>query len=456
MKYKPYSEDVESALIAACLVNNEALSIAIERIQDDHFYVRNHPRIWNAITKLYNSGKEITSTSVASFFSDEELTKYIQEISAFCIDSSPKQIDILIERLIELWQRRTLIWKLEETLTELESEDPDDRANEVIEELDAFLYKLNSEEDIKGPNLNGMQDAIEAINRAMKNGGVVGVSTGFKEIDKILGGFAKQDLIIIAGRPSMGKTSLALCMAEKIQEKEPVLFCSLEMSAEQISCKRLSLRTNIPATKMREGSLSQAEVNTIIASQNPGQLWIDDQAAISPDQLLSRARRLKKQYGLGAIVVDYLQLMSASRDAQRQGSVQATTEISKRLKGIAKDLDVPVIALSQLSRALESRESKRPMLSDLRESGSIEQDADSVMFVYRDEYYLERNYPEKFNKESDENYSKRLNTYHERLNEAKGKAEVIVAKNRHGRIDTAVMEFIGETTKFTDLEDRLT
>lgn len=453
LKEMPYAEQAEIALLGACLVHDKSLSTALEKVKEDYFYVRHHPNIWNAIVKTHAAGKEVSHSTIASYFPDETRQKYIREIGVGVLDTSEKQVEFLIERLRDRYQRRELRWKIEAILDGLESDDPDDTAVKYMEELDGFLYELNEAQEIKGPNLNGMTEALKSIETAMNNGGVIGVSTGYNSLDNILGGFAKQDLIIVAGRPSMGKTSLALCIAETIQENVPTLFCSLEMSAEQISCKRLSLRTDIPTTKMREGKLQPVELQKLVEHSKPGNLWIDDTPALTPDQLLSRARRLKKSEGLGLIVVDYLQLMQASRDAQRQGSVQATTEISKKLKAIAKDLDVPVVALSQLSRAVEQRENKRPMLSDLRESGAIEQDADSVCFVYRDEYYLERDMPSRYERESDEKWSERLNNYHTRLEQAKGKAEVIVAKNRHGKIGTAVMEFIGETTKFAEIVD---
>lgn len=449
----PYAEEAEIALLGACLVNDNALSTCLEQIKPDYFYVRKHPNIWNAIVKTHGAGKEVSHAGIASYFVEEDIQSYIKDMASVVFDTSDKQIEFLIERLKDRWQRRELKWELDKVLEGLESDDPEDTATEIIEYLDGFLYRLNDEEQTKGPDLLGMQEALKSIENAMNNGGVIGVSTGFKALDEILGGLAKQDLCIIAGRPSMGKTSLALCIAEKIQENTPTLFCSLEMSAEQISCKRLSLRSDIPVSKMREGTLTKPELQRLVELGNPGQLWIDDTAGMTCDQLMSRARRLKKAHGLGLIVVDYLQLMNASSDARRQGSVQATTEISKGLKGIAKDLDVPVIALSQLSRSVESRESKRPMLSDLRESGAIEQDADNVMFVYRDEYYLERDVPARYERESDEKWAERLNNHHERLEQSKGKAEVIVAKNRHGRIGTATMKFTGETTKFEELSN---
>lgn len=446
------AEEAEVALLGACLVHENTLARALEEVKEEYFYVRYHPNIWNAIVKTYAAGKEVSHATIASYFPDETRQKYIRELGLGVLDTSEKQVEFLIERLKDRYQRRELRWKLEEILSDIDSEDPDDTSGQIIDTLDGFLYKLNENEALHGPNLNGMADALRSIENAMNNGGVLGISTGFNSLDYILGGLAKQDLYIIAGRPSMGKTSLALCIAEKVQEHTPTLFCSLEMSAEQINCKRLSLRTNIPSSKMRDGSLQQSDLQKLVEHSKPGNLWIDESAGLTCDQLLARARRLKKAHGIGLIVVDYLQLMQASRDAQRQGSVQATTEISKKLKGIAKDLDVPVIALSQLSRGVESRESKRPMLSDLRESGAIEQDADCVMFVYRDEYYLERDFPTRYERESDEKWAERLNNYHQRLDEARGIAEVIVGKNRHGKIGTAKMKFIGDTTKFCDLE----
>ena len=455
MSDKLHSETLESFLLSACMLKENDLSYAIEHCRADYFYTRFFPKIWDAIKKLYYAGKPVTPETVGSYFANNpRAQKNIEEIRLDESNLATFDVEYAVNRLRDLWQRRQMIWKLEGLIEDLQEEtDPEATVDKDIESLEGFLYDLTQETEKKGPNQEGMMSALRGIEAALKSGGVVGVSTGFSSLDQILGGFAKQNLIIVAGRPSMGKTSLALCMAELIQQSIPTLFCSLEMSAEEISCKRLSLRTNIPTTKMREGKITPDEQRLLMDNSTPGNLWIDDTPALSCDKLLARARRLKKEQNIGCIVVDYLQLMQASKDARRQGAVQATTEISKKLKAVAKELDLPVIALSQLSRAVEQRENKRPVLSDLRESGSIEQDADSVLFVYRDEYYLEREQPSRYDRESDEKWAERLGSHNDRLEQAKGKADVIVAKNRHGKIGTATLKFTGMTTKFEELEN---
>jgi replicative DNA helicase len=286
-------------------------------------------------------------------------------------------------------------------------------------------------------------------------------------LNGFLGGLQPSDLIIVAGRPGMGKTALATNIAfhaattTRTDEKpQYVAFFSLEMSSEQLANRILSSETGIPSDDLRLGRINPGQFNDIIRTSNDienAPFYIDDTPGISVSQLASRARRLKRTHGLGLLVVDYLQLLSAPMGTKTENRVQEISAISRTLKNIAKELNIPVLALSQLSRAVEQREDKRPNLSDLRESGSIEQDADVVLFVYREEYYLSKSEPEQKPEESFDTYQIRHSRWVEKSEKAQGKAEIIIAKQRHGSTGIVSPNFIGKFTKFTDAvaEDRL-
>ncbi len=300
---------------------------------------------------------------------------------------------------------------------------------------------------------------------------VAGVATGFRDLDKLLGGLHYSDLIILAGRPSMGKTALATNIAataamalrkekgpdgSEIEVPEVVAFFSLEMSSEQLATRILAEASEVSSDVMRRGETSDKDFIKILdASQalHSLLLFIDDTAALTIGALRTRARRLKRQHGLTLIVVDYLQLMQGPAGLRSENRVQEVSEITRGLKAIAKELNVPVLALSQLSRQTEQRDDKRPQLSDLRESGSIEQDADVVMFLYREEYYLMREKPTQRANEKDDDFVRREARYAERQKETRNKAEDIVAKQRHGPIGTVDLQFQGEFTRFHDLAE---
>jgi replicative DNA helicase len=304
---------------------------------------------------------------------------------------------------------------------------------------------------------------------AMKRDGLAGVASGLHDLDRLLGGFHPSDLIILAARPSMGKTALATNIAynvaaaartEKdaegnpIELRQPVAFFSLEMSAEQLASRIIAERTGVRSDSMRRGDIHDEEFDAIFeASRQLFELplFVDDTPALSVSQVRTRARRLKRQHGLSMVVVDYLQLMQPPPGRRVDNRVQEVSEITRGLKALAKDLDVPVIALSQLSRAVEQREDKRPQLADLRESGSIEQDADVVMFIYREQYYAERAEPSQRDGEDDNKFHERLERWKERCERAYGKAEIIIAKQRHGPIGSREFAFDGDTTRFSDL-----
>ncbi|MBR83544.1 MAG: replicative DNA helicase, partial [Magnetovibrio sp.] len=330
------------------------------------------------------------------------------------------------------------------------------------------LYDLATAGGYEGGFKPFKDTIIQAIGQAevahKREGKLAGVTTGFRDMDSLLGGLHRSDLLILAGRPAMGKTALATNVAfnaaythkqSQGAEGAVVGFFSLEMSSEQLAARILSEQSNISSNMMRKGELTDDEFSRLVmASQTLHQIpiFIDDTPALTVSALRTRARRLKRQQNLGLIVVDYLQLISGSAGSRNDGRVQEVSEITRGLKTLAKELDVPVLALSQLSRQVENREDKRPQLADLRESGSIEQDADLVMFIYRDEYYLEKAEPKQRADESGEKLAQRLQNWEERLARVKNTAEVIVAKQRHGPVGMVRMMFDGQYTRFGDLD----
>ena len=333
--------------------------------------------------------------------------------------------------------------------------EPDGKAQ--IEAAEQKLFELASSGMIEGGFLNfktAMRNSITMASAALtREGGLAGIATGLTELDKLLGGLQKSDLIIIAGRPSMGKTALVTNIAFHVastrgddDSKKLVGFFSLEMSAEQLSTRILAEQLGLASEKIRRGEITPHEFEAlmeIVANLEALPLFIDDTPALTVSGLRTRARRLSRQNKgqLALIVVDYLQLLQGSKTENR---VQEISEITRGLKALAKELSVPVIALSQLSRALEQRDDKRPQLADLRDSGTIEQDADVVAFVYREEYYLGRSEPPE---DSDKHSKWQMN-----MNQAYGKAEIIIAKQRHGPIGKVVVNFDGATTRFSDLD----
>ncbi len=345
---------------------------------------------------------------------------------------------------------------------------------EQIEGAEKQLYDLASIGQTEGgfkPFRSALTEAMTAAETAYHRvGQLTGVATGLFQLDQLLGGLHRSDLIILAGRPSMGKTALATNMAfnavkayreehdanggMKVADGAVVGFFSLEMSAEQLATRILSEQATVSSEKIRKGELISSDFDKVLSISQQLEhlnLFIDDTPALTISGLRTRARRLKRMHGLGLLVVDYLQLLSPSGRSRQENRVQEISEITRGLKTLAKELDVPVLALSQLSRAVEQREDKRPQLSDLRESGSIEQDADVVMFVYREEYYLQRAEPTRRAEESDQRHNERHDAWKQRCEETYGKAEVIVAKQRHGPTGIVRLAFEGQFTKFDNL-----
>ncbi len=463
----PCNIDAERAVLGAILNNNENINKIGDFLFAEHFYVPLHKKIYEAILRFLERGMISTPITLKSYFEkDETLEKggvnSLDYLLKMCANSA-SVINIIpfAKQIYETALRRVLIEIGEETIYTAQEENIEHTAQSLIESAEHKLFNLA----IQGGSDSGFEnikvsltEAIRRIDIARKRGAEInGITSGYIDLDKFLGGLQKSDLLILAARPSMGKTSLAINIALNAansftQDKahdgksNSVAVFSLEMSAEQIANRLLSIQTNIDGNKIRSGNISSEEFMLLLKESeklNNLPIFIDDTPALSISAVRTRARRLKRQNNLGLIVVDYLQLLRGS-SANEGNRVQEIGEISQGLKAIAKELDIPVIALSQLSRAVESRDDKRPQLSDLRESGNIEQDADVVMFIYREEYYLARKMPPEGSEKHQE--------WQTQMDEVKNIADVIIAKQRNGPVGSLSLRFNNNTTGFDNLE----
>jgi replicative DNA helicase len=470
----PANIEAEQALLGAILVNNAAYHRVAEFLHAEHFAEGVHGRIFAAITKLMERGQLANPVTLKNLFDQDGAlaeiggAQYLARLAASVVTII--NAEDYGRSIHDLFLRRQLISIGEEVVNEAYEHDLDRQANQQIESAEKRLFDLAESGQSEGgfqPFITALSTAILQAESAFKRSGKTsGVSTGFLDLDKLLGGFHPSDLIILAGRPSMGKTALATNIGfnaarayragkapdgRTIAEDGAVLgFFSLEMSAEQLAMRILSEESGVPSNNIRKGEVSHEDFDRFVqASQKLATVpfFVDDTPALSITGLRTRARRLLRQQGLGLIVVDYLQLLRGSERAS-ENRVQEISEITRGLKALAKELNVPVLALSQLSRAVEAREDKRPMLSDLRESGSIEQDADVVMFVFREEYYLSRAEPMRRPEENDERFNMRYDDWQQRLQQVHGTAEVLIAKQRHGPIGKVTLRFAHDTTRF--------
>ena len=466
----PQNVEAEQALLGAILINNEAMYQVRDYLRADHFYEPVHQRIFSAIQRFFDKGLIANPVTLKQYFDKDEALAEIGggEYLAKLAGAAATIIHIpdYCETIYDQAQRRALIGIGSETVNTAFDHDLDQSATAQIEAAEQKLFHLASQgasENSFKPIRTSITSAIQRAEFAFKNSGqVIGVSSGLTDLDRLLGGLQKSDLLILAGRPSMGKTALATSIAyyaaQYFQRTAPensptrekplsVGFFSLEMSSEQLASRLLSGATGINSGKLRKGDLTHEEFAALARESHKLSslpFFIDDTPALSIAALRTRARRLKRVHNLGLLVVDYLQLVRASNVNSQTNRVQEVSEVTQGLKAIAKELDVPVMALSQLSRAVEQREDKRPQLSDLRESGSIEQDADVVMFVYREEYYLMREMP-------GEHQSEKFSKWQEDVNRVHGIAEVIVSKQRNGPIGNVQLAFQSDLTKFSDL-----
>ena len=471
----PHNLEAEAALLGAMLANNANVEKVSDFLRAEHFANAVHGRIFTAIATLADRGLLANKTTLKTYF---EQDGGLAEIGGpdFLADIQQAAGGILnadqYGRLIrDLHLRRRLIEVGEDCVNDAHDARPDTSAEDALERAERRLFTLADD----GGRSEGFRSlatataaAIETAKAAYgRDSHVTGVTTGLRDLDRKLGGLQRSDLVILAGRPAMGKTALATNIAfsaaqAAISENETeaqtgaaVAFFSLEMSAEQLANRIMAEKAEISSDNIRRGMVKAEDFPRFIAvsrqlARTP--LHIDDTPALSIGQVRARARRLKRTTGLGMVVVDYLQLL---RGDTRFGDnrVQELSEITRGLKALAKELDTPVLALSQLSRAVEQRENKRPLLSDLRESGSIEQDADVVMFVFREQYYLEKEMPVQRGGVSDDKYHLEMQTWQERCDQAHNKAEVIIAKQRHGPTGTVRLFFHGPLTKFGDLAE---
>ncbi|GGK17665.1 replicative DNA helicase [Salinarimonas ramus] len=466
----PSNVEAEQALIGAILVNNEAYYRVSDFLLPEHFHEELHRRIYEVTASLIKAGKVATPITLKTYLGDADLggltvSQYLARLAA----EATTIINALDygRTIYDLATRRQLITIGEDMVNTAFDAPVESSPREQIEEAERKLFALAETGRYDG----GFQRFTDALTAAIdmaakayqREGKLSGISTGLVDLDRMMGGLQGSDLIILAGRPAMGKTSLVTNIgfnvakayrAEKRQDGTLetvnggiVGFFSLEMSAEQLATRIIAEQSGVPSYKIRRGDIREDEFYKITDAAREMQsmpFYIDQTGGISIAQLTARARRLKRQRGLDMLIVDYLQLLSGS-GKRGENRVQELTEITTGLKALAKELAVPIIALSQLSRQVESRDDKRPQLSDLRESGSIEQDADVVMFVYRDEYYLKMKEP----KPGTEEHFK----WQSEMDAAHGKAEVIIGKQRHGPTGTVQLSFQADITRFGNLAD---
>jgi len=459
-KELPNNIEAEQSVIGSILVTNEIFDELSTIISSNNFYDPMHQKIYSAIENLIYKGMLANPITLKNYFDDEkddlDVPEYLVKITKF--STSVRQSIEYSKIIYDMFVRRELIKISEQTIDSAKVNDLETNGQNIIENSERLLFDLAEKGSFNSSLVkfdDAMKQTIEMASAAYKNeGGIVGVPTGLRDLDDKLGGFHQSDLIIIAGRPSMGKTSLATNIAfnaasniQNNRKKSSVAFFSLEMSSEQLSTRILSEQARIGSNDIRRGRISDEQFDQFLeTSKNIAELplFIDETPAISIASMSNRARRIKRLHGLDMIVVDYIQLMRGTT-YNKDGRVQEISQITQGLKAIAKELGVPVVALSQLSRQVEQRDDHKPQLADLRESGSIEQDADVVMFVYREGYYLQRKEPREATVEHAE--------WQAKMNEVAHLAEIIIGKQRHGPIGKVTLEFEERFTKFRDTQN---
>jgi replicative DNA helicase len=459
----PHDLETEQALLGAILVNNEALERVSGYLKAEHFFVELHQRIFEACATVIRKGYVASPASLRPHFALDVAMKelggpdYLAELAKF----SPAVINAgdYGRMIYEMAQRRDLIRVGEDLVAHAFDPPLDHGTADIIEKAEGALYQV-AETSRYGGGFKSFKEsltgAVTAAERAFQSSShVSGVGTGFDDLDHMLGGFQASDLIIVAGRPGMGKTAFATNIAFHAARNHflsgqksgaAVAFFSLEMSAEQLAGRILAAEAEIQGNKIRRGKIESRDFEKlaqVAMDLESIPLSIDDTGGLTIAQVAARCRKLKRTRGLGMVMVDYLQLLSGSLNKRNENRVQEVTEITKGLKNLAKELSVPVVALSQLSRSVDSRDDKRPVLADLRESGSIEQDADVVLFVFREEYYLATKEPDP----DDPGYAK----WQEKMSRIHGKAEVLVEKHRHGPTGPVHLGFEKQFTRFFNL-----
>jgi len=460
-KELPNNIEAEQSVIGSILVSNDIFDDVSPIINYTKFYDPIHQKIFLAIENLISKGMLANPITLKNYFENDknlielEGHEYLVKITKF--STSLRQAIEYAKIIYDMHVRRELIKISEATIDNASNKNIDMPGEKIIEDSEKLLFDLAERGSFSKSFVKfdiALNQTIEMASRAFKSTeGIVGVPTGLTDLDDRLGGLHNQDLVIIGGRPSMGKTALATNIAfhaaKNIQDKglkSSVAFFSLEMSSEQLSTRILSEQSRIKSNDIRRGKISEEQFDKFIeTSKNISELplYIDETPAISIAAISNRARRIKRLFGCELVVVDYIQLMRAT-NIRNEGRVQEISEITQGLKAIAKELNVPVLAVSQLSRAVEQRDDKKPQLSDLRESGSIEQDADVVMFVYREAYYLERKEPRPATVEHAE--------WQVNMNEISNLAEIMISKQRHGPTGNIKVEFESMFTKFRDIQ----
>lgn len=466
----PMNIEAEQALLGAIMLNNEAFYRAADFLMPEHFYEPVHREIFDVMARLIRSGKVATPLTVKTYL-PEALTPEMK-MAAYLARLAAESTTVLnagdyARVVFELAQRRALIGLSQEIAHDAFHADVDATAGQQIEAAEKALYALAERGGQGGgfqPFNMALKSAIEMAGEAYsRDGSLSGLATGLVDLDRLLGGLQRSDLVILAARPAMGKTALATNIAfhaarawrgavtpdggRKTTDGAMVGFFSLEMSAEQLATRILAAEAEISSADIRRGNIHESQFARLIDASNVMAgvpLHIDDTGGLNVAQLAARARRLKRQKGLDLLVIDYLQLLSGSQQGKAsENRTQELTQITTALKALAKELELPILALSQLSRAVEAREDKHPQLSDLRESGSIEQDADVVLFVYREEYYLK-------NREPKEGTEEHL-SWQAQMEREHGRAEVIIGKQRHGPTGTVQLSFDARLTRFGNL-----
>jgi len=462
-----YNIEAEQAVLGTIILNNEYLNKVIEFLRPEHFYEPAHKKIFEQIVhNIENVNIVANEVTLKQFFESDESIKasggaiYLSTL----LSAASGIIDITdYARVIyDLALKRSLVMIGEDVVNDAYKPGNKDSAQEQIEQAENKLFQLSEDGDGKKDFESIASSLKTTLDKTLiakqRKSSISGISTGLTDLDKILSGMQPSDLIILAGRPSMGKTAVSvniLVNAAKAlnkgikddKEKKAVGFFSLEMSADQLSARILSMECSINAMKFRTGQLSENEwevIATRSAEVSKLPIFIDDTPALSIAAIRTRTRRMVRKHNLSFLIVDYLQLVRGSSNRSGESRVQEVSEITQGLKAIAKEFNIPVIALSQLSRAVEQREDKRPQLSDLRESGSIEQDADVVAFIYRESYYHERKKPPENDPKFDE--------WNSKMNDLRRLSEIIIAKQRNGPVGSVHLFFDAEFTRFGNLE----
>lgn len=458
MNSVPFSLEAEQALLGTILYENRCIENIENFIKDYHFYLPIHQRIYEVCSKIIHKG-QVADPITVKFYLENESTDEIEKVDiasylSELLDAfiSVNQAESYAKQIYEMYIRREIIRACDEYTQRASNYSIEDNIDNQMEEFCERIFLLEEGKKTKQSATPFYQHLTHAIQNAenafKKESHIVGTDTGFTDMNKLLGGLHPSDLVILAGRPSMGKTSLATNIAFNAAADSgqfSVVFFSLEMSGEQLALRILSQESGIPSDKIRRGAISQEDFLTFVdVSKKLSSLSmvIDDSPILTIPMLRSKLRTIKRKTNIGLVVVDYIQLMVS--DLKNENRVQQLSEISRGLKAIAKEFNIPILALSQLSRAVEQREDKRPQLADLRESGSIEQDADVVMFIYREEYYKSRSKPS-------ESSPQEFLEWQKAMSEIYNVAEVIVAKQRHGPIDSIKLHYDGKLTKFSNM-----